>query len=163
MRLALLAAILVFVASAHGQQQERRLVDRLLEPNTRLENSQQHKQFNGAGAVTAASVSTRSLYVPEKKLSNSFAGTRQFATSSFRARQFGTREAYLPSPRPVRSYPTNQAREISAAHGVTRNSETRQFAGNRPFLEQGKSQKALHAQDRPLSIDDIRELLNKNK
>ena len=37
------------------------------------------------------------------------------------------------------------------------------FAGNRPFLGQGKSQKALSAQDRPLTIEQVRELLNKNK
>ena len=37
------------------------------------------------------------------------------------------------------------------------------FAGERPFLAEGKSQKWLHAQDHPLSIDEVRELLNKNK
>jgi len=37
------------------------------------------------------------------------------------------------------------------------------YSGNRPFLDQGKSQKALHAQDRPLTIEQVRELLNKSK
>ena len=37
------------------------------------------------------------------------------------------------------------------------------FAGNRPFLGRGKSQKALNAQDTPLTIEQVRELLNKNK
>jgi hypothetical protein len=41
--------------------------------------------------------------------------------------------------------------------------DVREFSGTRPFLVRGKSQKALSAQDRPLSIDDVRELLNKNK
>ena len=38
-----------------------------------------------------------------------------------------------------------------------------EFSGTRPFLVRGKSQKALSQQDRPLSIDEVRELLNKNK
>ena len=37
------------------------------------------------------------------------------------------------------------------------------FAGNRPFLGRGKSQKALSARDTPLTIEQVRELLNKNK
>lgn len=37
------------------------------------------------------------------------------------------------------------------------------FAGNRPFLGQGKNQKALSAQKPPLTIEQVRELLNKNK
>ena len=37
------------------------------------------------------------------------------------------------------------------------------FAGNRPFLGRGKSQEALSARDTPLTIDQVRELLNKNK
>jgi len=37
------------------------------------------------------------------------------------------------------------------------------FAGNRPFLGQGKSQKALSAQDTPLTLEQVRELLNKSK
>lgn len=37
------------------------------------------------------------------------------------------------------------------------------FAGNRPFSGQGKSQKALSARKSPLTIEQVRELLNKNK
>lgn len=32
-----------------------------------------------------------------------------------------------------------------------------------PFLDRGKSQKALSARDKPLTIEQVRELLNKNK
>ena len=41
--------------------------------------------------------------------------------------------------------------------------QVRDFPGTRPFLVQGKSQKALSQQDKPLTIDQVRELLNKNK
>jgi len=39
----------------------------------------------------------------------------------------------------------------------------RDYAGIRPFLDQGKSQKSLSAQNKQLTIEQVRELLNKNK
>jgi hypothetical protein len=48
-------------------------------------------------------------------------------------------------------------------HDVNKRKETNDFAGNRPFLEQGKSQKALSQQKPSLTIEEVRELLNKNK
>jgi hypothetical protein len=163
MRFGLVMAFLVFALSARGQEQERKLVDRLLEPNTKLENSQQHKQFTGASSVAASSASTRSFYVPDRKLSQNFAGTRQFATTSFQSRSVETQPAHVPPPHQTRSFATAAARDVSSAREASTKYRTREFAGNRPFLGRGKSQQALHAQDHPLSIDDIRELLNKNK
>jgi hypothetical protein len=164
MRLGLIIGLcLLFGGSTYAQEQERKLVDRLLEPNTKLENSEQHKQFTGAGTMTAKSASARSFYVSNKELSKTFADTRQFTTRSYSSRQFGTKDATLPPSHKTGSFATTDARGISTARDASRTYGTRQFAGNRPFLAQGKSQKALHAQDRPLSIDDVRELLNKNK
>ena len=37
------------------------------------------------------------------------------------------------------------------------------FGQARPFLDQGKSQKSLSAHNAPLTIEQVRELLNKNK
>jgi hypothetical protein len=47
--------------------------------------------------------------------------------------------------------------------GTSRAIATRDFASSRTFLDQGKSQKALSQQDKPLTIEQVRELLNKNK
>lgn len=156
-------ALSLIAATAPAQEQERKLVDRLLEPNSKLENSAQNKQFTGADAVTAKSASTRSFYVSNTKLTKSFAGSREARTKSYATDQFATQHANLPAAERTRTVATADARRISAAREQPRKYGTRQFAGNRPYLEQGKSQKALHQQDRPLSIDDIRELLNKNK
>jgi hypothetical protein len=41
--------------------------------------------------------------------------------------------------------------------------ETRNNPTNRPFLVQGKSQKVLDQQKPTLTIEQVRELLNKNK
>jgi hypothetical protein len=163
MRFGVIVFVYLLVATARAQEQERKLVERLLEPNMKLENSQQNKQFTGAGAVTAKSASTRSFYVSNAKLTRTFAGTREFSSHSYSTSQFPTRDANLPSPPRPRTFATVDARGISSARGTTATYNTRQFAGNRPFLDRGKSQKALHTQNPPLSIDDIRELLNKNK
>jgi hypothetical protein len=162
-RLRLIIAFFLITATAWAQEQERKLVNRLLEPDMKLENSAQNKQFTGAGAATAKSASTRSFYVSNTKLTRTFADTREFTTQSYRSRQVATQPANLPPPQKSRTFATADARGAKSARESSTNYKTRQFAGSRPFLEQGKSQKALHQQDRPLSIDDVRELLNKNK
>jgi hypothetical protein len=163
MRFGVIVAVCLVVATARAQEQERKLVNRLLEPNMKLENSQQNRQFTGAGAVTAKSASTRSYYVSNAKLTKTFTNTPEFTTRSYSTRQVATRDANLPPPHGAQTFATADARGISSARGTTTAYSTRQFAGSRPFLDHGKSQKALHAQDHPLSIDDVRELLNKNK
>jgi hypothetical protein len=163
MRSGLIIVLCLLVATARAQEQERKLVDRLLEPNMKLENSQQNKQFAGAGAVTAKSASTRSFYVSNTNLSRTFADTREFTTRPYSSRHFRTKDANLPPPHRARTFATTDARDISSAREAAPAYDTRRFAGTRPFLDHGKSQKALRAQDHPLSIEDIRELLNKNK
>jgi hypothetical protein len=148
---------------ALAQEQERKLVDRLLEPNMKLENPEQNKQFSGGGAVTAISASTPSFYVANNRLTQTFAGTREFTTRSYSSRQLATNDAYLPPAQSTRTFATSDARGVSSARESSTSYKTRKYAGNRPFLDRGKSQKALHQQDHPLSIDDVRELLNKNK
>jgi hypothetical protein len=154
--------LLLTVAVARGQEQERKLVNRLLEPNMKLENSEQNKQYTGAGGVTAKSASTRSFYASNTKLTTTFAGTREFATRSYPSRQVATQPAILPPPQRSKTFDTADARGVKSARESS-TYRTRQFAGSRSFVEQGKSQKSLHQQNHPLSIDDVRELLNKNK
>ena len=44
-----------------------------------------------------------------------------------------------------------------------RTTPVRDYAGTRTFLDKGKSQKILSAQSKPLTIEEVRELLNKSK
>ena len=154
---------LVFATAANAQEQERKLVDRLLTPNTKLANSDQNKKFTGGLEAPTRSAATKSFYVSEKKLSKSFVADRSAPTTSFRTHDYATKAASVPTLQPMRVFPTKNARDISTGAYTTKKYATRDYAGNRPFLGQGKSQKSLHAQDRPLTIDQVRELLNKNK
>lgn len=158
--------VLAFIALAttgYAQEQEHKLVDRLLSPNTKLANSDQNKKFTGGLEAPTRSAATKSFYVSEKNLSKTFVANRSAPTTSFRTRNYSTKAATVPTLPSARSYQTKQARNVSPSAYSTKKYTTRDFAGNRPFLEKGKSQKALHAQDRPLTIDEVRELLNKNK
>jgi hypothetical protein len=164
MRLSLLVlAFLTLATASYAQEQERKLVDRLLSPNTKLANPDQNKKFTGGLEAPTRSAATKSFYVSEKNLSRTFVADRSAPTTSFRTRNYSTQAATVPTLPPTRSYQTKQARNMSPSAHSTKKYATRDFAGNRPFLEQGKSQKALRAQDRPLTIDEVRELLNKNK
>jgi hypothetical protein len=157
-------AFLALATMGYAQEQERKLVDRLLNPDAKLSNSDQNKKFaGGSDAIPARSFSTKGFYISEKKLTKSFIADRQASTSTFSTRGYGTKPATLPVAPQVKSFQTQNAREVSPKAYPTKTYPARDFAGNRPFLGQGKSQKALHQQDRPLTIDEVRELLNKNK
>jgi len=156
-------AFLAFATAGYAQEQERKLIDRLLSPDTKLSNPDQNKKFSGGTEAPTRSASTKAFYVSEKKLTKSFVADRQAPTSTFSTRNYTTKSARVPASPPMKGFETKKARDVSTNKFSTKNYATRDFAGNRPFLEQGKSQKALHAQDRPLTIDEVRELLNKNK
>ena len=167
-----LAACLLLAAfsCARAQDQERNLVDRLLRPDLSLQNTAQNKKFiaaNGASISKRATAST--FYVQKKSSSKRFSGTRDFSAWQFNARSFrgGDHAANFSSQEQItnskRSFSTQTARNLRDAHETGRTVDALIFAGNRPFLDQGKSQKALSRQNPPLTIEQVRELLNKNK
>src|SRR5438094_3105326 len=159
----LVLALRALATASYAQEQERKLVDRLLNPNKKLANPDQNKKLTGRLQAPTRSAATKSFYLSEKNLSKTFVADRSAPTTSFRTRNYSTQSTTIPTLPPVRSYQTKKTREASPSAYSTKKYATHDFAGNRPFLGQGKSQKALHAQDRPLTIDEVRELLNKNK
>ena len=164
MRVGFVALVfLCAVMVANAQDQERKLVDRLLSPDNKLTNSEQNKKFTAGRESPTRTAATKTFYVSEKNLSKTFAADRSAPTTSFRTQGYHTKSAIVPTAPATRTFPTKTGRDISSSAYQTKNYATRDFAGNRPFLGQGKSQKTLHAQDRPLTIDEVRELLNKNK
>lgn len=164
MRVGFVALVFLCAAMvANAQDQERKLVDRLLSPDNKLTNSEQDKKFTAGRESPTRTAATKTFYVSEKNLSKTFVADRSAPTTSFRTQGYSTKPANVPAPPSTHSFPTKTARDASTTTYSTKNYATRDFAGNHPFLGQGKSQKALHAQDRPLTIDEVRELLNKNK
>ncbi len=165
------AALLTTVCPAIAQNQEQKLIDRLLRPNVSVKNSAQDKKFtNTSAAVFDKPAPTRSFYSPDKNIPKAYPDDRVFTARQFAARHFrggdsaanvATRSQLTKNDTMV---PTGPAPGIRVApEAVQTTAATREFSGNRPFLVEGKSQKALHAQDRPMTIEQVRELLNKSK
>ena len=160
--------MLGLLASATAQEQERKLVDRLLKPDTSLQNPVQAKQFVARGSTATKQAPTKEFYVrarpPEKGFFGRLFRTKDFNTKSSHYHDMQASVATRTKiPKTDVAYSTAAYRDVETARESGKSAEVAEFNGTRPFLIQGKSQKALSQQDRPLTIDEVRELLNKNK
>ncbi len=159
----------IALSCVRAQDQESKLVDRLLRPNTTLRNSAENKKFIADGVSIHKQATVGTFYVQKKSNSKSFSGTRDFSARQFNSQSFhdtrsasgiSSRQAIGPS-RPA--YATRTALGTRDAAQSDKKVASRSYAENRPFLDQGKSQKSLDRQNAPLTIEQVRELLNKNK
>ena len=161
-------AFSMLVSYVQAQEQDGKLVDRLLRPDVTLQNSAQGKQFTAGGALVEKRATTKDFHFRQKQFAKNFAGDRTYATKEFAAQEFPQRDtkANVPSTgwaaNARKTYGTRPAWAIGAAPDGDKLVHVTQFR-TRPFLGRGKSQKALSQQDTPLTIDQVRELLNKNK
>jgi len=167
-----IGTLFIGISTALAQEQEGRLMDRLLKPDASLTNPAQNKKFsNKQMASFDKPAHTKSFYSSRKPVAKTFAETdRAFTPQQFAARHFraGDSAAYIAS----RSQPVKDDKMIAlpaAAAGSRVAPEsnevapTREYASNRPFLDKGKSAKSLQTQNKPLTIEQVRELLNKSK
>jgi hypothetical protein len=161
--------LLTALSCLRAQDQERKLVDRLLRPDMALQNSEQKKKFVADGTSVNKKANVGTFYVEKKTKPKTFSRTRELSTQQFNSRPFqGSRSASENSSQQTTAnsrvaYPTQSARGPRDASQSNKKATSRTYAGNRPFLDQGKSQKSLNQQNAPLTIDQVRELLNKNK
>lgn len=168
--LVVLMTLLAGVCTAVAQKQETKLIDRLLRPNATLVNSAQDRKFVApAGASFDKRVPAPSFYSRQKPLTKTFPGERTLTPQQFAARHFrmgdsvaslATRTDPTKNDKLVHTRP---APGIRVAPESTATVTVREFPGTRPFLVRKKSQKALQAYNRPLTIEEVRELLNKSK
>jgi hypothetical protein len=167
--LAISVSFLTALSCLRAQDQERKLVDRLLRPDMTLQSSEQKKKFIADGTSINRKASVGTFYVQKKSKSKTFSGAREFSTQQVNSRPFpGTRGApenssQQPLGKSRLTYPTQSAAGPRDASQSDRKVASRAYTGNRPFLDHGKSQKSLNQQNAPLTIDQVRELLNKNK
>ncbi|MEP6699206.1 MAG: hypothetical protein ABJB09_05690 [Verrucomicrobiota bacterium] len=157
------------IAAAAAQEQENKLMDRLLRPDMEMANPAQQKKFMADGAAVDKRARTNSFYTPEKSLGKTFPAKRSFLSRIFATNR--SRVADTTANLSTRSsltnahtaYVTPNAYPTRAAAGGERSAPGKDFSGNRSFLDQGKSQKSLDHHEAPMTIDQVRELLNKNK
>lgn len=166
----LLVGLALCVTCVRGQEQENKLIDRLLRPDMSLTNSAQNKKFAADGSTSIdKKFVAKSFYSGNPTTTNGFQGTKNFSAKKFRSKKFpGADSAALSTARTIipnasTKYATNGSSTVRAAREAGTTARVRDYPDQRPFLAKGKSQKALSQQDKPLTIDEVRELLNKNK
>ena len=167
-----IGTVCIGVSAAFAQEQERRLIDRVLKPNTELANPAQNKKFSDKRSASFEKpAQTVTFYYSQKPVVKTFSGERAFTPRQFAARHFraGDSAAYISTrSQPVKNdtmiaTPAATAGTRVAPESKVSSAPVREYASTRPFLDKGKSQKALHAQDKPLTVEQVRELLNKSK
>lgn len=154
---------------AHAQEQESKLLNRLLKPNTTLTNSAQSKEFTGGTEAATKKAAVAPFTFQERLRLRLFSGKRDFAAAAYPAStfrragataDFSSRSDYS---RRVGSFDAPTAPLTQTNPDSTRTVSVSDFNQSRPFLDRGKSQKALSAHDTPMTIEQVRELLNRNK
>ena len=157
------------LSCARAQDQERKLVDRLLRPDMDLKNEAQHKKFIADGTSINKRATVGTFYDQKKSNQKSFSAIGQFLTNPFNSHSFHSKRSVfdVSSQQGMgnsrSAYANQTARGTRDAPQSDKKVALRSYAGNRPFLDEGKSQKSLNQQNAPLTIDQVRELLNKNK
>ena len=163
------ALLIAALSCARAQEQERKLVDRLLKPDMTLQSTEQSKKFIADGTSVDKRANVGAFYVQKKSSSKSFLAighflTRPFSSHSYRSKRSVFEVSSQQTLANAQSAYANQsARGIRDVPQSDRKIASRPYAENRPFLDEGKSQKSLNKQNEPLTIEQVRELLNKNK
>ena len=157
------------LANLYGQQQEQSLVDRLLRPNMELQNDAQSKKFTAANsAVTERRGTVGTFNLQPNRSEKSFAATSDYSTREYGSQSFSSSARSVATTQNRGSNKSASggnwsARDVHPAYDSRNGISTREYAEQRQFTEKGKSQKSLDRQNPPLTIDQVRELLNKNK
>ncbi|MFL6537316.1 MAG: hypothetical protein ACJ8JD_03965 [Chthoniobacterales bacterium] len=158
--------VLLIASTAFAQEQESKLVDRLLKPDMTLANSAQDKQFIAVRHATAKSVSAHEFGGVHEMPLKEYGGQRAFFAWLFgRTRDFPRPHSAVLASRsevPQKTF-TTQETAVRESNDAQKSVTADDYAGNRPFVAQGRSQKSLDAKRHQMSIDEVRDLLNRNK
>lgn len=160
--------VLLVANTAIAQQQERKLIDRLLKPDTTLVSPNQNKQFAFRGTTTTKTMRSKSFFIfarrGEKQYNTPAVSPKAYGTNAVtdatRAASVSSRSSFVASGQ---QYSVPDYTPTPSVRDGSRTVDTSAYDGTRSFLVRGKSQKSLSTQDKPMTIDEVRELLNKNK
>ena len=150
-----------------AQEQENKLVDRMLRPDMSLANPAQDKKFTGTGATSVEKkFVAHQFYAGGERAARDFTGTKDFSAQQFGTAPFaraGQAKASVQSVAPTAEFRTGESSLIRTSAAQDKVVPTRDYVEARPFLSQGTRQKILSQQDQPLTIEQVRDLLNKGK
>jgi len=153
---------------SRAQHQEPSLVDRLLRPNMELQNNAQGKKFGANSAMIERRGTVGTFFLHPNRKEKSFVDVRVLTAPKYSSRSFHE-DAGVANSLQDRSVSTPANMSTSSIRGIHDTYDahnatvSRSFGDQRPFREQGKSQKSLDRRNPPMTIDQVRDLLNKNK
>jgi hypothetical protein len=158
-------------SSAFGQKQEEKLIDRLLRPNVAMANPAQNKKFSSTQITQFNKPArTQSFNQVRTSAAKPWKGERALTAQQFAARHFRAGDSVANTSARAQLTKNDTVIATPAATAGTwvapesrEITTVREYPGIRPFLGKGKSQQALRAQNKPLTIEQVRELLNKSK
>ena len=146
------------------------MMDRMMRPNMELSNPAQHKSFTAVEGVSVDRKFQAKEFVSGRETTTqSFAGAKSFLSITFGTGQYARAEAAANYRRNAEmafastEFETKKSSLIHESAYAKKRVKTRDYSDNRPFLAKGSRQKQLSQQDKPLSIDQVRELLNKSR
>lgn len=163
----IICLVVLSASAGWAQTQESSLVDRLLRPNMELKNNAQNKKFAVNSTVATKGGTVGTFYLQPNPAEKSFQDLRAISTTKHSSPAFhsdrGSAALSQKTATESANFPTSQARDLRDVHDAGKIVTGRAYPEDRSFREEGKSQKSLTRRNRPLSIDEVRELLNKNK
>lgn len=165
----LLFLVLLSGSIAFAQEQERTLIDRLLRPNMELHNRSQGKAFTADSKVVSHQQTAATFATEPAPKQKSFgdahtAPTKEYASRLSKADLRSKSIVQVRGADAGSQITASTARDVRPAYDARLAVSGRNYSEDqRVFREQGKSQKSLDRQNPPLTIDQVRELLNKNK
>ena len=170
----ILTAALLFASLASGfsQTQEVKLVDRIMNPNMALANPMRDKAFSGTSAVALrSSPATGQTFYGVKDATVKDFSTRSFLGLKnpwFGSRIFSTKAEALASAYDVKKAAFNKSVETTGYYGATKDPNL-----GSPVVPlttyvlapaaQGTMSRISDKVTEKMTIDDVRELLNKNR
>ncbi len=134
-----------------------------------LQNEAQGKVFVANSKVVARRANAATVVLEPTAKVKAFGPTRAVATKEYRPGSvrvtlghdsFGETRQINVSAQQLK---TSSAQYLHTAYDAHRDVSGGVFGDERAFRDEGKSQKLLNRQNPPLTIDQVRELLNKNK
>jgi hypothetical protein len=161
--------LVIPVCCLRAQQQERKLEERIMKPDMSLQNDAQNKNFTADKTSVKKRARVSTFYVQQGSRTKNYSGTRNYSAREFNAGSFHNENEAVARNLSAKQAETSTYSATSRTqnghpvHDHDKAQPGRDYAGNRPYLEKGKSQKFLNRKNRPMTIDEVRDLLNKNR
>jgi hypothetical protein len=162
--------LVVATAIAEGQEQEGKMMDRMMRPNMELSNPAQDKKFTAVEGVSVdKKFEAKEFYSGHEPVTKSFFGARSFFSKAFGTGKYARAKAAANYRKNAdlafasTQFQSKKSEIVKESSFAKKKSATRDYAESKPFLAEGTRQKQLSEQSHAMTIDEVRDLLNKGR